>query len=132
MLNAKKKLKNMKCKHKEAYWYCKLNNRESVNEDGWYCTDCKKELGFRPDLDKKQIHLKVRNILDDMVDAGILYVSNGTEGDCIMENVACYCQRTGFYDKYTIIRQIILDPNIDVDGHAKYWKEKAKEGFSID
>jgi len=117
----------MTCEHKEIYWYCLLNDRNTCNEDGWYCVDCKKELGFRPDLCKSNIDMKVRNILNDMDEAGIIRVSNGTEGDFIMENVASKCKQLGLYDKYTIVKLIILDPNIGVDSHAQFWADKAKE-----
>jgi hypothetical protein len=62
-----------------------------------------------------------------MCEAGIIYVSNGSTGDCIMENVAFQCKRQGYYDQYTIAKQIMLDPNTDTIGHAKYWAEEAKK-----
>ena len=116
----------MSCRHPldSIFWYNKYGEKKAINEDGWWCIACGKNLGFRPDLDRKLIWGKVRAILHDLHEEGFIYISNGTEGDCITDCVAEYCEKTQQYDSYTILKQIIL---CLVDVHAKYWKNEAKK-----
>lgn len=95
----------------------------SINEDGW--KEGQKELGYKPEFDKKYITIKVRGILTDMFDAKLIYVSNGSQGDCITADVVCECKKRKRYDQYSIIEFIIRDSN--VNGHWKYWKKRSKE-----
>jgi hypothetical protein len=124
----------MKCKHKEIHWYSKRPDRASqygssvCDEAGWYCIDCKTVLGFRPDLDRKFTELKVFGIMTDAYDAGIIYVSNGTERDCIMCNVAFRCGQEKTYDALSILKFILEDANIGIESHAEFWKKEASRG----
>ncbi len=116
------KKKKGECKHETVFYY------PSINEDGWKCLDCG-DLGFRPDLDKSHIYSKVMGILMDMCEKKLIYVSNGTQGDIIRENVASICLKKGAYDQYSIILEIMKDWNVGTKGHSTYWKKKSKEYF---
>lgn len=107
----------MKCNHKEELFYY-----NSVNEDGWKCISCGEELGFRPDLDKKLIDIKVRGILADMYDAKLIYISNGCEGDGITSYVSTQCIKKGRFDQYFIIKCII---DCMYKSHSDYWKKES-------
>jgi hypothetical protein len=113
----------MKCKH-ETDW---VFYYPVINEDGWKCVKCNEKLGFRPDLDKMLIGTKVRGLLDDLHTHGLIYVSNGSSGDCIEANVSMRCRETGRFDQYSIILFIMEDCNVGTEDHAKYWKEKGGE-----
>lgn len=99
----------------------------TLNEEGWLCLQCDTKLGFRPDLDREYLFVKIRDILTTMVEAGLEYVSNGTTGDFICTNVMGECQEKGFYSQEFILLSIMQEPNVDAMGGAKFWKEKAEE-----
>jgi len=125
-------MKKTKCKHKQPFWYSKRPDRKnsyvgsSCNDDGWYCPDCNTPLGFRPDLDRGEIGVKVSCILHDFVDAGLICVSNGTEAECIIENVMRECEKTKRFDSYSILKFILDDQNIGADSHAEWYVKEAK------
>ena len=111
----------LECKKVTSDHYYKA----SVNEDGWRCGRCGEPLGYRHDLDTALIDLKVGGLLMDLCDQQLIYVSNGTEGMVIEENVVQRCRELGRYDQYTILREILADLNVGVDSHADYWAKKA-------
>lgn len=110
------------CKHTDAFWYCNREEEESVNEDGWYCTGCEKTLGYCPDLDKLLIHVKAHSILTDLVDAGIIHISSGTEGLGFASRISDKCRELQCYDKYTICK-IVFD--FITPSHAEFWKKQS-------
>lgn len=107
------------CKHEESYWAA------SVNEDGWVCISCGR-IGFRPDLDRAHTGQKVIDILTDLHvhDEELVYVPNGSTGDCIAEAVANRCHKEGRFTQHDILRFILDDPNVT---RGDYWKVEAEK-----
>ena len=109
------------CKHNDdgnLFYY------PAINEEGWRCF-CQTKLGFRPDLDRRLIRTKVSGLLMDLHEHKLLYVSNGSMGDAITENVASECEKRTCYDQQTILALLIGDPN--VGGHAEYWRKESEK-----
>ena len=99
----------------------------ATNEDGWTCLDCCKpgeNLGYRPDFDQDRIERKTWCLLQSFHEAKLIYVSNGTMGEIVAENVGRRCRVEGVYDQYSILRFILEDPNMA--GHADFWKTRAE------
>lgn len=109
-----------RCSHRATYYYM-----DPCTEAGWKCQDCGKTLGFRPDLDREMTEIKTNGILHDMHEAQVIYISNGTMGEIIAGNVAARCKELGLFDQLTIARLILEDVNVDVPGHAEFWKARA-------
>jgi len=107
---------NAPCAHTMVFWY------PATNEDGWACGDCGEKLGFRPDLDRRDTVVKVNNILHDLHDHTLVYVSNSTHGEIVAAGVAGLCAEIGCYDQWTIIRLIMAHPNIDA---GAYWRDRS-------
>lgn len=105
------------CQH-EFYWYA------AMNEEGWRCCTCKHKPGeppgFSPALDRSLIAIKVMCLLNDLSNANLVYVSNGTGGDELAEDVARQCQAREIYDQRSILGFLLSRMT---HGHAKYWKE---------
>lgn len=107
------------CDHSQGlFWFL------CVNEEGWKCVDCDTALGFRPDLDRQLTFLKVRNILSDFHESKLIYISNGTMGDVIAENVAARCAEENQYDQDYILRFILADPNMQPE--STFWQTRAE------
>ena len=98
----------------------------AINEEGWKCS-CGFKFGFRPDLDKKMLYTKIDGILQDLVSNGFVWVSNGTSGICIVNNVMQRCLKEDRFDQYSILLFLFQEGNIDVEGHAKFWRERRLE-----
>lgn len=96
------------------------------NETGWKCA-CGELLGFRPDLDHRRLEDKVYGLLLELHERKFLYVSNGTMSMVITDNVATRCVREDRYDQLSILLFILEDGNLDVAGHAKFWREQARQ-----
>ena len=109
-----------RCTHRTTFYYM-----DPCTEAGWKCQDCGKTLGFRPDLDRELTEIKVNGILHDMDEAKVIYISNGTMGEIIAANVALECKRANEYDQLSIVNFILDDGNVDVPGHAEFWKARA-------
>ncbi len=107
------------CKEHDFFWYGSPHN-----EAGWRCCYCKHKPGeppgFDPNLDRKEIERKAWCILNDLVEANIVYVSNGSQGDGMTAMVADACNEANRFDSYTIARMLLqnLTP-----GHAEYWSK---------
>jgi hypothetical protein len=95
------------------------------NEDGWRCNNCDEVLGFRPDLDRSHAGLKVSGILFEFHMANLIYISNGTMGEVITENVVHRCREANTYDQQSILRLILEDPNLS-ETHAAFWQNRAE------
>lgn len=109
------------CDHIEgAYFY------PCVNEDGWKCVDCGAKLGFRPDLDRLLTYIKVSGILSDLFRGKLIYVANGSAGEAIATNIVGQCRAENTYDQLSILRFIVIEPNVDAGGHAEFWQKKAE------
>ena len=93
-----------------------------TNEDGWKC-DRHGAIGYRPDLDRKHIGEKVRSVVFWLHEHGFIYVSNGTMGDVIEDNVVEECQKRDRFDQLTITQLVLADPNLW--GHSDYWANEA-------
>lgn len=108
-----------KCEHndKNIYYF------NATNEDGWLCTACKTELGFRPDLDRRLIYTKVMGILMDLHTHKFIYVSNASHGDGIKATVVNMCKEKDAYDQYSIISFIL--ECVGAKSHAEYWRQKS-------
>ena len=102
----------------DAYYF------PAINEDGWKGFP-DEQLGFRPDLDVDLIERKVHGLLLELHEAKFVYVSNGTMGEVITENVVARCRKEDVYDQHSILRFILEDPNLAED--ADYWMRKRKE-----
>ena len=109
-------INNERCAHATVFWYA------ATNEDGWRCADCDQKLGFRPDLDRRETAVKVDNILHDLHDHTLVYVSNSTHGEIVAAGVAGQCEELGCYDQWTIIRLIMAHPDIDA---GCYWRDRS-------
>lgn len=91
----------------------------SINEGGWQeVGKVNKKLSSRPDLDKKLIFCKVRGILTSLHTNKLIYISNGSLGDCIATNVVKQCRKRARYDQYSIMHFIMQDPNLN--NHQKH------------
>jgi hypothetical protein len=108
------------CQHKSVSWI----PGGGLNEDAWRCDDCPEVLGFRPDLDRRATFTKVRGILLDFHESNLIYISNGTMGDIIAENVVSRCCDTNRYDQWSILAFILEDPNMA--SHAPFWQNRAE------
>lgn len=95
----------------------------SSNEEGWRCVDCAYQPGeppgFSPQMDREHIHDKVDQLLQYIHDYGLLWVSNSSEGEYLVADVAEQCRNSGLYDQYTIIR-LLYEAN---RSHGEYWKK---------
>lgn len=99
----KREKKLTECNHPmpDLYYY------PSINNAGWKCVNCQTELGERPDLDQKLTIFKIRGLMQDLCDAKIIYISNGSEGDFFMRHVERKCQNEFTQDR--IILEIIKE-----------------------
>jgi hypothetical protein len=107
------------CGHTDIIW-----RLDSCTEEGWGCLYCDVKLGFRPDLDRSHTELKVNGILFDFHEAKLIYVSNGTMGEIISENVAVRCRTENRYDQKSILRFIMDDPNMMPK--STFWQNRAE------
>lgn len=110
----------MDCEHDDLVWWL-----DSCTEAGWGCHDCDAKLGFRPDLDRSHIELKCHGIVFEFHLAKLIYISNGTMGEIVAENVAARCRSENIYDQQSILKFILEDPNIE-RGHAAFWQNRAE------
>jgi hypothetical protein len=97
----------------------------ACNEDGWRCTRCGSKAGgdppgYRPDLDRSEIGSKVETVMMILHHSGLIYISNSSEGESLVGDVARHCERSGLFDQYSIIWLIMrrLAP-----GHGEFWKK---------
>ena len=113
----------MECEHKleDVFYY------PEINEAGWKCVGCNTKLGFRPDFDKRLIYGKIDAILQDLNTGKFIHVSNGVQGQCIVQNVVLECEKKQRFDQYFILLELMKESNIDVKGHSNYWKEEANK-----
>jgi hypothetical protein len=114
----------VECEHDEVGWIAADDARVALSEAGWTCVDCDTSLGFRPDLDRAYTELKVHAILLDFHESKLIYISNGTEGGIIADNVALRCRDERRYDQWSILRFILEDPNLN--GHGDFWANRAE------
>lgn len=75
------------------------------NDDGWQ--QGKNILGKRPDLDKEMIGEKVSSIMQSLHDNKLIYISNATQGEYILELVVYMCKSHKKYDQKQIIYYIL-------------------------
>lgn len=89
---------------------------------------CKTELGLRPDLDRQLIEGKVSDLLLNLHDGNLIFVSDATEGEFIIHNVVEQCKERDRYDQYTILRLILDEPNVKETAEFIFgtYKEKSK------
>lgn len=109
------------CEHDDLWW--KL---AGPNEEGWACHDCDVELGFRPDLDRSHTELKVSGLVFEFHHSQLIYISNGTMGEIIAENVAGRCREENRYDQFSILVFILEDPNLDSAHRGTFWQNRAE------
>lgn len=95
----------------------------ACQEDGWRCLQCDGRAGgeppgYRPDLDRPRIVAKVTAILMALHDSGLVYISNGSDGESLVSEVAGDCRRVGLFDQYSILWFIMrcLAPS-----HGDFW-----------
>lgn len=99
----------------EFYYY------PATNEDGWECVNgCDAKALRSPLLDRSQLEVKIDGLLRDLDMHNLLRVSNGSEGEDIVAEVAAKCRATTRFDQYSIILFIyeVLTPS-----HADYWSQ---------
>jgi len=96
------------CNHPEdmIFYYPKVNN------SGWRCGSCQYEFGEREDWDKERIWSKVHGLLLDIHDNNFIYISNGTMGDIITDNIVFTCKKAQKYTQDFILKQIFKDKNL--------------------
>ena len=112
------------CEHDELTWRAATPRREALNEEAWECIDCGTVLGFRPDLDRSHTEIKAHCILLDFHESKLIYVSNGTMGQIIADNVAARCRAENRYDQDSILRFILADPNMNPA--STFWQNRAE------
>lgn len=117
-------MERRECAHEpgETFWYL-----QATQETGWRCT-CGHEWGYRPDLDRDLVSVKVDGILHDLHDMDVLYMSNSDHGHHVARDVARRCEREGRYDQRSIVAFLLGHP--DVDNH-RFWQEKARQWFLV-
>jgi hypothetical protein len=108
------------CKH-DAGWTWHLS---PADEAGWRCAACSAPApgdppGYRPDLDRSEIDEKCRAILDHLVMADLVHVSNSTEGEGLIGSTARRCLVSGWLDQYSIVQALLALLNRT---HAEYWR----------
>lgn len=110
------------CDESCVAWYCR-----SHGEDGWYCFLCKKDLGFRPDLDRRPPYLlrKVEDVMQDMTIHNMLSVSNGQMGEILSRKVGKQCYEDGRCDQSTIIQRLVAMNYYDE--HIAYIEKASNE-----
>lgn len=106
------------CQHDDGYVFY----YRAINEDGWKCDGCNTQLGFRPDLDDRLLRQKVSGFVHDLHEAKFIYVSNGTMGEIITENVEGRCRTEDRFDQYAILAYILTDHSLLGDGD--YWRKQ--------
>lgn len=111
------------CRHSGLYWYA-----APATEKGWKCVNCGwqpgEDPGYSPEHDRSHIATKVGCVLHDLFEAGIVYVSNGSEGEGITANVARRCVAEKLYDSVSIARLIL-----EISGgerHAAFWRDRGE------
>jgi hypothetical protein len=107
------------CSHDGLYWFA-----APANETGWRCTNCGHQPGeppgFSPQHDRSHLRTKVRCIVHDLHDAGIIYVSNVSDGANLTTVAVTACRSRNLYDSVSIAR-VVLELEAD-DAHAKFWR----------
>ena len=109
----------MGCKHETPQWHL-----ADCNEDGWKCAECAHAFGFRPDFDREHTRDKVDTVLFWLVEHDLLYVSNASEADGVVAEVARLCRAADEYDQQTIVYLLAA---IGRERHAAFWRERAKQ-----
>lgn len=106
------------CDH-DFQWFA-----DFAQERGWKCLNCKlrpgEPEGFSPQHDREFIDRKVFALLNDLFNADLIYVSNGTEGDYLVAHVAERCREAGCYDQGTVLLFLV---EAKAESHAKFWAE---------
>ena len=107
------------CTHEHCYWY------PAINEEGWKCANCGtrpgEPPGYSPRLDRNELFTKVSGLLNDLHNANLIYVSNGTMGEYLTAEVVRACREAGTFDQYSIIKAILDHPEM-APSHAEFWK----------
>jgi len=111
-------MSNEPCEHINVQYY------PALNDAGWRCLDCNTEFGFRPDLDKGQLDMKIFGLLHDLNEGHFVYVANGTTGAVIQENIRLECEKAQRYDQQFIIQQIMKEPNLNFEMDDDYYKKR--------
>ena len=109
-------------KHKDCqnvFYYTKYGDETLPFENGWVCANHDVKIGYNPLFDRYLTFFKVSAILHDLFDAGMIYVSNGSEGDGIAGWVAEECERADNYTVPFIISKIF-------QGRGEYEKKKGR------
>lgn len=109
------------CKHETPQWHL-----ADCNEDGWKCAECGHAFGFRPDFDREHTRDKVDTILFWLVEHDLLYVSNASEADGVVAQVANGCHASNTYDQQSIIHAIAA---IGLVRHQDFWRNEAKQAM---
>lgn len=111
------------CSHNGLFWYA-----APADEKGWKCVDCDwrpgEDPGYSPEHDRSHIVTKVGSVLHDLHDAGIIYVSNSSDGEATTHAVARRCVDQKLYDSVSIARLIL-----EIKGserHAAFWRERGE------
>lgn len=96
----------------------------ATNENGWRCLHCTDKPGeppgFSPQLDRSRLEFKVFALLNELHNTDLVYVSNGTMGDSLVNAVAARCLNERRFDQYSILF-FILD--LMTESHALYWSK---------
>lgn len=105
------------CEHDYHYF-------AEINEAGWRCPICGDKPGeppgFSPQLDRKRLEMKVFAMLNTLHDADLIYISNGTMGDAVVDAVGARCWNEKRFDQYSILLFIL---ELMADSHAEYWRK---------
>lgn len=107
------------CKHSGLYWYASPHD-----EHGWYCVDCQwspgEEPGYSPEHDRDLLETKVDCILQDLVMAELVSVSNSDHGHEIIAHAVRVCRDARTLDSESIAA--VLTKICAGDG--KFWREQ--------
>lgn len=112
------------CEHRDLYWY---SARGAPNEGGWQCVNCDlrpgEPPGYSPAHDRSHLRTKVWSILHDLVNAGIVYVSNSDHGESLTDAATSTAEASGNLDQYSIALAIL---SIMAPSHAVFWRERGE------
>lgn len=107
------------CKHHGLYWYASPHD-----ERGWYCVDCQwspgEEPGYSPEHDRDHLETKVDCILQDLVMAELVSVSNSDHGHSIIASAVRICRDQRTLDSESIAAVLTRI----CAGDGKFWRER--------
>ena len=89
-----------KCKEKEMLCY--------LISEGWKCGNCNYLYGENQDYDYHLFDIKIHDILQDMCEKEMIYISNSSIGEYLENNIQDACIKNNNYSSNYIIQIITM------------------------